>query len=136
MDSAMVVIFGGAILIYVIIVLCGAFVCPNFNEEIILKMAREAKEVGVELFVLDDGWFGKRNDDRRGLGDWFCNLDKIPSGTVRNTFIIIAFGRVRVDSIRYTFSNRVPVFISVFIIFRKIFELICISGPDRNSILL
>lgn len=35
MDSAMVVIFGGAILIYVIIVLCGAFVCPNFNEEII-----------------------------------------------------------------------------------------------------
>ena len=36
-----------------------------------MKMAREAKEVGVELFVLDDGWFGERNDDRRGLGDWF-----------------------------------------------------------------
>ena len=52
----------------------------DFNEEIILKMAREAKEVGVELFVLDDGWFGERNDDRRGLGDWFCNLEKIPSG--------------------------------------------------------
>ncbi len=52
----------------------------DFNEEIILKMAREAKEVGVELFVLDDGWFGKRNDDYRGLGDWFCNLEKIPSG--------------------------------------------------------
>lgn len=52
----------------------------DFNEEIILKMAQEAANVGVELFVLDDGWFGARNDDRRGLGDWYCNLEKIPSG--------------------------------------------------------
>ena len=52
----------------------------NFNEDIIVKMAKEAKEVGVELFVLDDGWFGARNDDYRGLGDWVCNLEKIPSG--------------------------------------------------------
>lgn len=52
----------------------------DFNEEKLLQMARKAKEVGVELFVLDDGWFGERNDDFRGLGDWFCNRDKIPSG--------------------------------------------------------
>ncbi len=52
----------------------------DFNEEMILQMAREAKNVGVELFVLDDGWFGSRDDDYRGLGDWFCNRKKIPSG--------------------------------------------------------
>jgi alpha-galactosidase len=52
----------------------------DFNEEKLLQMARKAKEAGVELFVLDDGWFGERNDDFRGLGDWFCNTDKIPSG--------------------------------------------------------
>ncbi len=52
----------------------------NFNEEKLLAMARKAKEAGIELFVLDDGWFGARNDDYRGLGDWQCNLDKIPSG--------------------------------------------------------
>ena len=52
----------------------------DFNEEKLLAMARKAHELGVELFVLDDGWFGKRNDDTAGLGDWFCNLEKIPSG--------------------------------------------------------
>jgi alpha-galactosidase len=52
----------------------------DFTEEKLLAMARKAKELGVELFVLDDGWFGKRNNDWAGLGDWFCNLTKIPSG--------------------------------------------------------
>ena len=52
----------------------------DFTEEKLLAMARKAKEVGVELFVLDDGWFGTRNDDLRGLGDWFCNMEKLPSG--------------------------------------------------------
>ena len=52
----------------------------DFNEEKILNIARKAKEVGVELFVLDDGWFGARNDDYRGLGDWYVNLDKLPDG--------------------------------------------------------
>ena len=52
----------------------------DFNEEKLLAMARKAKEAGIELFVLDDGWSGRRNDDYRGLGDWQCNLDKIPSG--------------------------------------------------------
>ncbi|NCB93348.1 MAG: alpha-galactosidase [Clostridia bacterium] len=52
----------------------------DFNEEKILKIAAKAKEAGVELFVLDDGWFGARNDDYRGLGDWFVNLNKLPDG--------------------------------------------------------
>ena len=52
----------------------------DFNEEKILNIAKKAKEAGVELFVLDDGWFGARNDDYRGLGDWYVNLEKLPSG--------------------------------------------------------
>ena len=52
----------------------------DFNEEKILEIAKKAKEVGVELFVLDDGWFGARNDDYRGLGDWYCNMDKLENG--------------------------------------------------------
>ena len=52
----------------------------DFNEEKILSIAKKAKETGVELFVLDDGWFGERNDDDRSLGDWFVNKDKLPGG--------------------------------------------------------
>nr|MCR4656097.1 alpha-galactosidase [Lachnospiraceae bacterium] len=52
----------------------------DFNEEKILNIAKKAKEAGAELFVLDDGWFGARNDDYRGLGDWAVNLEKLPSG--------------------------------------------------------
>ncbi|MDD6763388.1 MAG: alpha-galactosidase [Clostridiales bacterium] len=52
----------------------------NFTEEKLISIAKQAKEVGVELFVLDDGWFGQRNDDFRGLGDWFVNTEKLPSG--------------------------------------------------------
>lgn len=52
----------------------------DFDEDAIIKIAKKAKEVGVELFVLDDGWFGTRNDDRQGLGDWDVNLDKLPNG--------------------------------------------------------
>ncbi len=52
----------------------------DFDEEKILQMAREARDVGVELFVLDDGWFGNRNNDWSGLGDWCCNMEKLPSG--------------------------------------------------------
>ena len=52
----------------------------DFNEEKILEMAKDARDVGAELFVLDDGWFGARDDDWAGLGDWYCNLKKIPSG--------------------------------------------------------
>ncbi len=52
----------------------------DFNEEKILNIARRAKEAGVELFVLDDGWFGSRNSDNSGLGDWKPNLQKLPEG--------------------------------------------------------
>lgn len=52
----------------------------NFDEKKLLGLAKKAKEVGIELFVLDDGWFGKRNNDRSSLGDWEVNLKKLPSG--------------------------------------------------------
>ena len=52
----------------------------DFNEERILAIAGRAKEIGVELFVLDDGWFGKRNKDNCSLGDWVVNREKLPCG--------------------------------------------------------
>ncbi|MGM9552111.1 MAG: alpha-galactosidase [Clostridia bacterium] len=52
----------------------------NFNEEKILSIASLAKDLGIELFVLDDGWFGKRNNDDCSLGDWYVNYEKLPSG--------------------------------------------------------
>jgi alpha-galactosidase len=52
----------------------------NFNEEILLNIAQKAKEAGVELFVLDDGWFGNRTSDHSGLGDWFVNEERLPEG--------------------------------------------------------
>lgn len=52
----------------------------DFDEEKILSIGRKAKELGIELFVLDDGWFGKRNDDTSSLGDWYPNLEKLPDG--------------------------------------------------------
>lgn len=54
----------------------------NFNEEKILNLASKAKKLGMEVFVLDDGWFGKRNNDSSGLGDWYPNLEKLPNGIV------------------------------------------------------
>lgn len=44
------------------------------------RLAEKAAKVGVELFVMDDGWFGERNDDHAGLGDWFVNKEKFPNG--------------------------------------------------------
>lgn len=52
----------------------------DFDEEMLISIAEKAKELGVEMFVMDDGWFGRRTDEYRGLGDWQCNLDKLPSG--------------------------------------------------------
>ncbi|MBC2580448.1 alpha-galactosidase [Clostridium sp. DJ247] len=52
----------------------------DFNEEKILDIAETAKELGIELFVLDDGWFGKRDDDKSSLGDWFPDKSKLPNG--------------------------------------------------------
>ncbi|MBD5423860.1 MAG: alpha-galactosidase [Allobaculum sp.] len=49
----------------------------NFDGQTLLHLAKEAKELGIELFVLDDGWFGKRNDDTTSLGDWVANEEKL-----------------------------------------------------------
>lgn len=43
-------------------------------------LAQRAAEMGVELFVMDDGWFGQRKNDRAGLGDWYVNKEKFPNG--------------------------------------------------------
>ena len=52
----------------------------DFTEERIVEIAKKAKECGVELFVLDDGWFGQRSSDKAGLGDWVANRDRLPEG--------------------------------------------------------
>ena len=52
----------------------------GFTEERLLAIAEKAKEIGIELFVLDDGWFGRRNWDDNSLGDWTVNREKLPSG--------------------------------------------------------
>ncbi len=49
----------------------------DFNAEKILRLADVSRELGVEMLVLDDGWFGRRNDDRSGLGDWTVNEEKL-----------------------------------------------------------
>lgn len=51
-----------------------------FNEGKLLRLARDAKKLGIELFVLDDGWFGDRNNDKAGLGDYRVNPKKLPGG--------------------------------------------------------
>lgn len=52
----------------------------DFNEEKILNIARQASKLGIDMMVLDDGWFGKRDDDCSGLGDWFVNEKKLNGG--------------------------------------------------------
>ncbi len=52
----------------------------DFNEEKLLAIAKDAAELGIEMLVMDDGWFGKRNDDRSSLGDWFVNEEKLKGG--------------------------------------------------------
>ena len=51
-----------------------------FDEKKLLAIAEKAAEIGAELFVLDDGWFGKRNSDNCSLGDWTVNTEKLPGG--------------------------------------------------------
>ncbi|MCJ1994745.1 alpha-galactosidase [Lactococcus piscium] len=52
----------------------------DFNTDKIKAIVDGAADLGIELFVLDDGWFGKREDDTSGLGDWFENRDKLSGG--------------------------------------------------------
>ena len=52
----------------------------QINEKKLLKLATAAKKAGMELFVMDDGWFGTRDDDTQSLGDWTVNEKKLPNG--------------------------------------------------------
>ena len=52
----------------------------DFNPEKLFAMIDEAADLGIDTFVLDDGWFGKRDSDKSGLGDWTVNEDKLPGG--------------------------------------------------------
>lgn len=52
----------------------------DFNQHRLLELAAKAKDLGCELFVLDDGWFGQRNSDKAGLGDYTVNKKKLPGG--------------------------------------------------------
>lgn len=52
----------------------------KFTQGRLLRLARRARRLGIELFVLDDGWFGDRNSDRAGLGDYHVNRRKLPRG--------------------------------------------------------
>lgn len=52
----------------------------DFTEKKLIDFAKTAYEDGVELFVLDDGWFGGRRHERAGLGDWFANEELLPNG--------------------------------------------------------
>jgi len=57
----------------------------DFNEEKLFKLLKDTKELGVDLFLLDDGWFANkypRNNDRAGLGDWEVNKSKLPNGVI------------------------------------------------------
>jgi alpha-galactosidase len=49
----------------------------DFNEQKLVSLAKEASRLGIELFVLDDGWFGQRNDETSSLGDWVPNHHKL-----------------------------------------------------------
>mgnify|MGYP001074927130 CR=1 FL=1 len=52
----------------------------DFNTEKLLDIARQASALGIEMLVMDDGWFGNRFDDNRALGDWKVNEEKLPGG--------------------------------------------------------
>lgn len=64
----------------------------DFDHVRIVEMARAAADLGVELFVLDDGWFGDRRDDRSSLGDWIADRRKLPDGLERLAADVEALG--------------------------------------------
>ncbi len=55
----------------------------DFDSEHLMKIGDACADLGIELMVIDDGWFGKRNHDRCSLGDWFINEEKLPGGIKR-----------------------------------------------------
>ncbi|MEE8836307.1 MAG: alpha-galactosidase [Eubacteriales bacterium] len=64
----------------------------DIDERKLLRLAKAGKEAGMELFVMDDGWFGNRSDDTKSLGDWSVNLKKIPGGLKKLSDEIHALG--------------------------------------------
>lgn len=52
----------------------------DFDSDKLIGIAKQAAELGIEMLVMDDGWFGERNDDNRSLGDWFVNEKKLKGG--------------------------------------------------------
>ncbi len=54
----------------------------SFDRQRLFDTIDALKDSGIELFVLDDGWFGARNNDKAGLGDWFVNEEKLPGGLI------------------------------------------------------
>ena len=67
----------------------------DIDEQILISFAKEAKKTGFDMLVMDDGWFGKRNHDRAGLGDWFENREKFPDGLA--SFV----GKVKAEGIKF-----------------------------------
>ncbi|MCP1111443.1 alpha-galactosidase [Ohessyouella blattaphilus] len=68
----------------------------DYNEEKLLDIAANAKALGIEMLVMDDGWFGKRNNDHSSLGDWNVNTERLPGGleqlAAKVTSLGLAFG--------------------------------------------
>ena len=64
----------------------------DFNEEKLYDIAKTAAELGIEMLVMDDGWFSTRNDTKSGLGDWFVNEEKLKGGLGKLTERINALG--------------------------------------------
>ncbi len=52
----------------------------DFDSDKLVDFAKSAKQLGIEMLVMDDGWFGRRNDDKSSLGDWYVNEDKLVGG--------------------------------------------------------
>lgn len=52
----------------------------DFDEKVILDIAKNASSAGIEMFVVDDGWYGKRKNELSSLGDWYENKEKLPNG--------------------------------------------------------
>lgn len=52
----------------------------DFDDDKLVEFAKGAKELGIDMLVMDDGWFGNRNDDQRALGDWWVNEKKLKGG--------------------------------------------------------
>ena len=64
----------------------------DFDEEKLYDIAKTASELGIEMLVMDDGWFSTRNDTKSGLGDWFVNEEKLKGGLGKLTERINALG--------------------------------------------